>query len=280
MTTVVITAGGDGAALARLLRRLVPTGLTSDLSVIVVTYGNAGGAMEIAAGFGGDVVAMAIPAMSKLLALRAADAAASGFPRVFLDADIEIDERGVRALAAQAAEPGVLAAAPERLLDLAGCPPLVRWYYQVWARLPEVRRGLFGRGALAVSEAGHRRLSGLPALLAGDLGASLPFAPAERRIATAARVTVRPPASLAALLRSRAAMTAAARAWRAGQVPTAVARVRAADVIGVVGAYPAMLLRLPAFLAVTAAAWLLAMVRDPGDLPVTGSASAGQGRAG
>jgi len=280
MVAVVITAHGEGRALARLMARLQPAGparstrpthLTSDLSVVVVAYGSAGNASEIAAGYGSDAQVIAVQPDSKLLAIRAGDAAAIGFPRVFLDADTEIDERGVRALAARAAEPGVLAVAPERVLDLAGCSLPVRWYYRVWTRLPEVRRGLFGRGALAVSEAGHQRLAGLPALLAGDLGASLPFAPAERRVAADAKVTLRPPGSLACLLRTRAELVAAARSWRPGRAPTAVVRVPAGDVLGVVRDDPAIALRLPAFLAVTAAAWLLA---------VTGSAGAGRGQAG
>ena len=38
----------------------------------------------------------------------------------------------------------------------------MRWYYAVWERLPEVRSGLFGRGVIGLSEAGHARMAGLP----------------------------------------------------------------------------------------------------------------------
>ena len=271
MVAVVVTANGEERALARLLARLLPTGLTSDLSVIVVAYGGTDNALEIAAGFGRRVQAVAIPDAPKLLAIRTGDAVASGFPRIYLDAGVEIDGRGVRALAARAAEPGVLAVGPERVLDLTGCGAAVRCYYCVWSRLPEVRRGLFGRGALALSEAGHRRLAGLPALLAGDLGASLPFAPAERRIAADAKVTMRPPDNLAGLLQARAEVAAGARSWQPGPVPTAVARLPIGDVLGLVRADPGMLPLLPAFLAVSAVARLLAL---------RGSAGAGLGRAG
>jgi hypothetical protein len=48
----------------------------------------------------------------------------------------------------------VLAAAPQRELALGGRPWPVRWYYDVWTRLPEVRRGLFGRGVIGVSVPG------------------------------------------------------------------------------------------------------------------------------
>ena len=58
--------------------------------------------------------------------------------------------------------PGVLAG------PLNSCSPWperswsVRWYYDVWTQLPEVRRGLFGRGVVAVSEAGYARIAKLP----------------------------------------------------------------------------------------------------------------------
>ena len=101
------------------------------------------------------------------------------------------------------ARPGALAAGPERVLALSGASWLVRWYYDVWARLPEVRSGLFGRGVIALSEAGHARVASLPPLLADDLAASLVFGPDERVIVPGARVVVHVPRTAGDLLRRR-----------------------------------------------------------------------------
>ena len=99
--------------------------------------------------------------------------------------------------------PGTLAGGPARELAMAGRPWLVRWYYDIWARLPEVRSGLFGRGVIGVSEAGHARLNSLPPLLADDLAASLVFAPDERVIVPGARVIVHTPRTAGDLMRRR-----------------------------------------------------------------------------
>ena len=109
----------------------------------------------------------------------------------------------VRALADALARPGALAAGPERVLALSGASWLVRWYYDVWARLPEVRSGLFGRGVIGLSEAGHARVASLPPLLADDLAASLVFGPDERVIVPGARVVVHVPRTAGDLLRRR-----------------------------------------------------------------------------
>src|SRR6266704_2115555 len=90
-------------------------------------------------------------------ALAAGDSAAHDFPRVYVDADVELETKGIRALDQALRLPGVFAAGPQRVLALAGRPWPVRWYYDVWMRLPEVRDGLFGRGVIGMSEAGHAR---------------------------------------------------------------------------------------------------------------------------
>jgi hypothetical protein len=112
---------------------------------------------------------------------------------MYVDADVELGTEDIRALDEALRRSGALAAGPQRVLALAGSPWLVRWYYDVWARLPEVRSGLFGRGVIGLSEAGHARVASLPPLLADDLAASLVFAPEERVIVAGARVVIHAP---------------------------------------------------------------------------------------
>ncbi|MCZ9337687.1 glycosyltransferase family 2 protein, partial [Streptomyces sp. TRM76130] len=138
-------------------------------------------------------------------ALRTGDDHAVGFPRLYVDADVVITGAGVRALTEPLADDGsgVLATAPERRIPLAACAWRVRAYYRVWQRLPAVREGLFGRGVIAVSEAGHARIAALPPLMADDLAASLAFTPRERLVVGAAEVVIRPPRTWADLIRRR-----------------------------------------------------------------------------
>ena len=97
----------------------------------------------------------------------------------------------------------MLAAAPRRELVTAGRPWQVRWYYDVWTLLPGVQRGLWGRGVIAVNQAGHQRLAGLPRLQADDLAASLMFEPHETALVPGARVIIHLPRTFAGLLGRR-----------------------------------------------------------------------------
>jgi hypothetical protein len=109
----------------------------------------------------------------------------------------------VFALATAVSQPGVHAAAPTRVTPLDGCPWTVRWYYQIWERLPVVQEGLFGRGVIALSAEGHARIAALPELMGDDLAASLSFTAPERTVVDRARVVVHPPRTLKDLLRRR-----------------------------------------------------------------------------
>jgi hypothetical protein len=79
----------------------------------------------------------------------------------------------------------------------------VRAYYDVWEQRPQVRTALFGRGVLALSEEGQRRVSALPQVMSDDLAMSEAFAPDERLIVDEAVVIVHPPKTLADLVRRR-----------------------------------------------------------------------------
>jgi hypothetical protein len=200
-----------------------------------------------------------IPQASKYLALMAGDREARDFPRIYVDADIELGLADVRALEAELAEPGVLAAAPERALAFDGCPWVVRWYYDIWLRLPQVRQGLFARGAIAVGEEGHSRIAGLPPLLADDLAASLSFSASERSIAASATAVCRPPRRTADLLRRRIrAVTSVTQIERSEQAPDSTARTSRADLMAIFRHNPATAPRLALFAVVTVVARIAA----------------------
>ena len=255
MVSVVVPAHNEARVVGRLLGQLVPAGAPADVDVIVVANGCTDDTAGIAGRYGPRVRVVSIPVPSKREALLAGDRAAAGFPRIYVDADVEIGSADIRALADVLSRPGALAAAPERVLDLSGASWLVRWYYDVWARLPEVRGGLFGRGVIALSEAGHARVASLPPLLADDLAASLVFAPGERVIAPAARVVVHVPRTAGDLLRRRVrAAMGVNQAEQAEGGPGASARTRPRDLLALVRGTPWLAPRVAVFLAVAVAA--------------------------
>lgn len=204
VTSIVIPAHNEGRVIGRLLDALLADAPASGPDIVVVCNGCTDDTAAVAGARGPRVRVVEIPTPSKHTALRIGDEHARGFPRLYVDADVEFAAAGVRALAgALAASPDLLAAAPGRDIPLSGCAWSVRAYYRVWQRLPAVREGLFGRGVIAVSEAGHARIAALPPLMADDLAASLAFASQERCVVEAARVVVHPPRTWGDLIRRR-----------------------------------------------------------------------------
>ena len=257
MVSVVVPAHNEGRVIARLLGRLVPAaaagGLAGpdELDIIVVANGCTDDTAEVAGSFGPPVRVLSIPVASKRDALLAGDEAAKDFPRIYVDADVELGAGDIRALGAALGHPGTLACGPRRDLDLAGRPWLVRWYYAVWERLPEVRSGLFGRGVIGLSEAGHARVAGLPPLLADDLVASLAFTPGERVIVPTARVVVHTPRTARDLVRRRVRATMGVNQVAAAEgAPESTARTRPRDLLAMIRAQPLIAPQVAVFLGV------------------------------
>lgn len=251
MLSIVIPAHNEEEVIERLLGQLAPATEASDLDIIVVANGCTDNTAEVARTFEPAVRVLSIPVASKREALAAGNRAASSFPRLYVDADVELTAKDARALAEALGRAGVLGAAPERTHAMTGRSWLIRWYYDIWARLPEVQRGLFGRGVVGVSAAGYQRIAHLPPLLADDLAASLAFSQEERVIVPNAHVVVHPPRAFVDLLhsRTRAAM-GADQIERAGAMPSSTARTRPADLLRIASHNPRLTPRVVLFLAV------------------------------
>ena len=229
------------------------------MDIIVVANGCVDDTAEVAASFRPAVRVLTLPAASKYAALIAGDRAATGFPRIYVDADVEVRTADIRALVAALREPGVLAAAPPRELVMTGRPWWVRWYYDVWTQLPGVQHGLWGRGVIAVNEAGHRRLADLPPVQGDDLAISLMFGPHETVLVPGTRVIMHPPLTFVGLLSRRArCVTGVVQIEHTPGFDTSADRTRISDLISIVRRRPGMLLPVGYFLSMAVFARLRA----------------------
>ncbi|MFI2362296.1 glycosyltransferase [Promicromonospora sp. NPDC019610] len=254
VASVVVPAHDEERTIGRLLDALcaVP-GL---LEVVVACNGCTDGTAAVAAGY--PVTVLDLPEPSKARALRAADRVAGTFPRVYLDADVEITADGVARLAAAAGPGGAAVAAPSRTMPRTGVTLPARWYYDVWEALPTVRSGLFGRGVLAVSREAAGRIAALPEVMADDLVLSEAFAPHERMVVADVAVVVHPARTLRDLVRRRARVTTGnVQADRAG-LRGAEARTSLGDLGRVVRERPGLAPKVPVFLGVVLAGRLRA----------------------
>ncbi|MGI8888437.1 MAG: hypothetical protein ACR2GB_05635, partial [Nocardioidaceae bacterium] len=197
---------------------------------------------------------LSTPIASKREALRLGDEHATSFPRVYVDADVVTHVGTIRHLVEVLASDSLLATAPRRVVPRDGVGWPVRWYYDVWERLPNVASGLFGRGVIAVSDRGYRRLRSLPPVMSDDLAFSEAFRSGERAIVNAATVIVRPPRTLRDLLRRRMRVVTGNAQADGEKLRGPSARTKMSDLSRIAVASPGFIPKVLWFVGVTVAA--------------------------
>lgn len=250
VASVVIPAHDEAASIGRTLRSLRVGAAEDDFEVVVVCNGCTDGTADVARQTNPRAHVVEIAQPSKVEAMRVGNAVARTFPRVHLDADIELSGSAVLELLRPITRGQALATAPLRRLPREGCSRWVRWYYDVWESLPQVEVGLFGRGVVVLSEEAETRVANLPGMLNDDLGLSDAFSADERQVVAAAVAVVRPPRTVRDLVRRRIRVaTGNVQAVRLGvRRPASQTRVR--TLLGLAVTRPGVAARLPVFLAV------------------------------
>jgi glycosyltransferase involved in cell wall biosynthesis len=202
MTSVVIAAHNEAAVIDRCLEALLAPGGPADLDVTVVANGCSDDTAARAAAHPG-VRVVDLAKAGKAGALNAGDRVAVGFPRIYLDADIEISAPDLRMVTERLSMDSerVQVAVPGRRLDVNGRQLMVRAYYAIQARLPAFRDGLFGRGVVALSASGRARFDAFPDQVADDLFLDSLFSADERVTVVEAVSTVATPVYTRELVR-------------------------------------------------------------------------------
>ncbi|WP_454295832.1 glycosyltransferase [Salana multivorans] len=199
--SIIIPAYNEERSIGRLLGALTKSEDAERWEIVVAANGCDDATVAAATSFG--VTVLDLPAIGKHAAMRAADETVSAFPRVYLDADVEVSAQSLSALIDAVAQGKALASGPARVIPRDGVPWNVRWYYDVWENLPGVATSLYGRGVVALSKEGFERVAALPSVMADDLAVSEAFDETERLIVRSASVVVHPPRTWADLIRRR-----------------------------------------------------------------------------
>lgn len=259
VASVIIPAHNEAATIGRNLAALRAGTRVDDLDVVVVCNGCTDDTADVARRADPRARVIEIPQPSKAEAVRVGNAVTDVFPRVHLDADIELSGTAVLALLAPITREHVLATAPRREVPRDGCSRWVRWYYDVWEELPQVEAGLFGRGVVALSRQAQERVVALPRLMSDDLGMSESFSYDECRVVSEATAVVRPPRTVLDLVRRRIRIvTGNTQAAQLG-VRRCGSRTTVRTLLGLVVLRRGLGLRLPVFLGVHVAARLGAL---------------------
>ena len=179
--SVVIPAYNESTVIGRCIERLQEQQGLDQIEIVVVPNGCHDDTAEVARGFGDVVTVIELEEGSKINALNAGDAACTLFPRVYLDADIELSPDCL-ARCHDALEGGLLAVAPTARFISDDSGFIIRSFYEAWRRTPYHSDGhMLGAGFYAMSREGRARFEKFPPIIADDGFAHQLFSREERR---------------------------------------------------------------------------------------------------
>jgi len=201
MISIIIPAHNESNVIGRCLRALTDGAAPGELEVIVACNGCTDDTAAAARACGEPVRGVETEQASKIAALNLGDRAARGFPRCYIDADVEVSLDAVRKVAGVIERGEALAAAPAMRVDLSGSSWLVRAYYHVWLSRPFHADGMLGGGFYAVGQQGRARFEAFPQIIADDEFVRSLFEVHERATPADCVFTIRAPRSVFGLIK-------------------------------------------------------------------------------
>ena len=199
---VIIPAHNEEHVIARTLQCLSPfsRGERGEVEVLVVCNGCSDRTADTARRFAG-VTVIEIDVASKPHAMNVGDASTTRWPRLYLDADIEIQPSAVESVFRELSrDGGSLAARASSTVNVQDASFLVRAYFRARSRIPEQGTRLWGAGGYAVSERGHGRFERFPEVTNDDSYFDSLFEEGEKRVLPTAPMLVQVPRSTPTLL--------------------------------------------------------------------------------
>jgi glycosyltransferase involved in cell wall biosynthesis len=206
IASVIIPAHNEAAVIERCLASLLADASDDEFEVWVMCNGCTDDTANRVRRFGRGVNVDETGPSSKCSALNRGDEHAQTFPRIYLDADAELDTTAARKTVEALAVEGIHAAAPRPALALGPCSHAARAFFRAWLRSPYANSNLIGNGVYALDEEGRKRFSRFPELFAEDLWIQELFTSDERRALDNTTFALHPPRRLRELLNVRARM--------------------------------------------------------------------------
>ena len=183
--TVIIPAYNEEAVIARCLSRLLadaPPGHA--MEIIVAANGCRDRTVPIARSVAPQARIIDLPEGSKTAAINAANAIATHFPRIYVDADVECGFTTAAALAEALQRPGSMTAAPAIRLNLDGADWPIRAYFRVWLKQPYANSGSGGAGCYAISQEAFEQIGAFPDIIGDDIWIHTRFPKEHKRYVT------------------------------------------------------------------------------------------------
>ena len=180
MPAVIIPAHNEKNVIERCLGSLQRSSCFDDLEIIVVCNGCTDDTAEICRNHPSAPTVIETDIPSKSNALNMGDDAASSFPRMYLDADIELLPGSLESTF-ETLSGEVHASAPRPVFDTSGSSILVRMFYTAWKNVPYFNDSMIGSGVYAMDRQGRERFGEFPPIIADDGFVRLLFEENERK---------------------------------------------------------------------------------------------------
>lgn len=180
MISIIIPAYNEEQVIGLTLTGLLEGIDSKILEVIVVCNACTDKTAELVRSISKNIICIEVNKASKTNALNVGDSHAHFFPRVYLDADIQISSKDIVILTKMLKQKSLLAVSPYMQMDLSRSSWLVRAYYDIWQNLPYCREGLIGVGIYALSKEGRSRFNHFPNIIADDGFVRLQYTQKER----------------------------------------------------------------------------------------------------
>ena len=199
MPSVIIPAHNEENLIERTLQGVVTDGI-EDLQVIVVVNGSSDDTANRARRFGQGIEVLETPVAGKCNALNLGEERLDRFPRVFLDADIELLPGTLRSILAAATDRSPIVS-PSPRFDLTDASLAVRLFKRAERFNPYFGSGSpNGSGCFVVTEAGRRRWERFPEIVADDSFVQGHFVASARHTVPNTTAIVQQPRNLKSLL--------------------------------------------------------------------------------
>jgi glycosyltransferase involved in cell wall biosynthesis len=199
MPSIIVPAHNEASTIQRCLS-VMGERLCKEFEVVVVCNGCTDNTAELARQFSGTVKVIETTISSKVNALNLGEEVVQSFPRLYVDADVQISRDSILRIVEALECHGTLAAAPRIRLDLRGCGWSVRAFYAIDCQLPSHALGLGGSGVYALSEEGRQRFGVFPNIICDDGFVRSLFSSGERISVPGSHSVVTPPKTLGGLI--------------------------------------------------------------------------------
>jgi len=199
MSSIIIPAHNESSVISCTLSSLLSQVDTND-EIFVITNGCTDNTHDVAIKFNNiNLINTEIP--SKTNALNIGDSKATSFPKLYMDADIQLAEGSLKKIIDTLVEGELLAVSPTPKMDFSNSNWFVKAYYDIWLSLPYCRSGMMGAGVYALSEEGRSRFDIFPNIIADDGYVRALFNEEERGNVEGAYAIVKAPITLKWLLK-------------------------------------------------------------------------------